>query len=230
MDSNLKFGNIEVSCEGYDHPDDPYVLRGSCGLEYTLEYTNQGKANQQQNQHYSNQHHSSSYHHPSQGHGSGFSIKSLLMLGIIAFIFYNIYRQCATMGTHAGAGNGAGQWGPGGPGGAGGAGGYPPGGWGPGGAPPGSGGPYYGGGGSCAPPPPTYAPTWRPGFWTGLAAGGFMGNWFNRGPRYGHNTYGTRYSTPSFGSSSFSSGPSFSSGGGGSSTRTASGFGGTRRR
>lgn len=36
----LKLGKTAVSCEGYDYPDDPYVLVGSCGLEYTLEYTN----------------------------------------------------------------------------------------------------------------------------------------------------------------------------------------------
>jgi hypothetical protein len=32
MDSKYRFGRIEVSCEGYDYPDDPYVLRGSCGV------------------------------------------------------------------------------------------------------------------------------------------------------------------------------------------------------
>ena len=26
MDSNLKFGKVEVSCEGYDYPEDPYVF------------------------------------------------------------------------------------------------------------------------------------------------------------------------------------------------------------
>eukprot|EP00026_Physarum_polycephalum_P013007 Phypoly_transcript_13364.p1 GENE.Phypoly_transcript_13364~~Phypoly_transcript_13364.p1 ORF type:complete len:337 (+),score=46.94 Phypoly_transcript_13364:51-1013(+) len=228
MDSNLRFGKVEVTCEGYDYPEDPYILRGSCGLEYTLEYTNQGKQQQQQQ----NQQHSSSYHYSQQDHhrGGGFGLKTLLMIGVVIFIFYNIYRQCAQMGAQPGAGAGTGQWGPGGPGGPGGGNGYPPGSWGPGGPPPGSGpygGPYYGGGGSCAPPPPPPTSSWRPGFWTGLAAGGFMGNMFNR-PRYGgYGSYGPRYSTPTF-----SSGPSFSSGGGSSSSssRTASGFGGTRRR
>ncbi|KAI0353786.1 DUF1183-domain-containing protein [Trametes cingulata] len=32
----LRFGLVEVSCEGWDGPDDPYVLKGSCGLEYRL--------------------------------------------------------------------------------------------------------------------------------------------------------------------------------------------------
>lgn len=35
----LRLGKIEVSCEGYSYPDDPYILKGSCGLEYRLEYT-----------------------------------------------------------------------------------------------------------------------------------------------------------------------------------------------
>nr|KAG5700792.1 hypothetical protein BaRGS_034995 [Batillaria attramentaria] len=31
MDNSYKFGTVEVTCEGYDYPDDPYVLKGSCG-------------------------------------------------------------------------------------------------------------------------------------------------------------------------------------------------------
>jgi hypothetical protein len=27
----------DVSCEGYDHPDDPYILKGSCGVLYGVE-------------------------------------------------------------------------------------------------------------------------------------------------------------------------------------------------
>jgi len=34
---NYKFGRLEVSCEGYDYSDDDYILGGSCGLEYTIE-------------------------------------------------------------------------------------------------------------------------------------------------------------------------------------------------
>ena len=32
MDSQYRFGEIAVNCEGYDYPDDPYVLKGSCGV------------------------------------------------------------------------------------------------------------------------------------------------------------------------------------------------------
>ena len=43
MDGGLRFGAIEVVCEGYDHPDDPTILAGSCGLEYTLDLTKEGQ-------------------------------------------------------------------------------------------------------------------------------------------------------------------------------------------
>jgi len=39
MPNTIKFGKTIVSCEGYNYPNDPYVLVGSCGLKYTLEYT-----------------------------------------------------------------------------------------------------------------------------------------------------------------------------------------------
>ncbi|KAI1786749.1 hypothetical protein LXA43DRAFT_975585 [Ganoderma leucocontextum] len=36
LPESLRFGRVEVSCEGWDGPGDPYVLKGSCGLEYRL--------------------------------------------------------------------------------------------------------------------------------------------------------------------------------------------------
>lgn len=36
LPSNYKFGRLEVSCEGYQYPEDDYILVGSCGLEYTI--------------------------------------------------------------------------------------------------------------------------------------------------------------------------------------------------
>ena len=35
---NYKFGRLDVMCEGYEYPTDPYILVGSCGLEYSIEY------------------------------------------------------------------------------------------------------------------------------------------------------------------------------------------------
>lgn len=37
MQMKYKFGQVQVTCEGFDYADDPYVLAGSCGLEYTID-------------------------------------------------------------------------------------------------------------------------------------------------------------------------------------------------
>ena len=39
LSDHYKLGKTEVSCEGFDYPDDPYILVGSCGIEYELDYT-----------------------------------------------------------------------------------------------------------------------------------------------------------------------------------------------
>ncbi|CAL8132369.1 unnamed protein product [Orchesella dallaii] len=43
MNHHFKFGNISVNCEGYDYPTDPYILKGSCGLSYTLDWAGQSE-------------------------------------------------------------------------------------------------------------------------------------------------------------------------------------------
>jgi len=43
LDSSVKFGTINVNCEGFLSPEDEYVLAGSCGLEYELDFTAKGK-------------------------------------------------------------------------------------------------------------------------------------------------------------------------------------------
>ncbi|KAH7935134.1 hypothetical protein HPB52_004483 [Rhipicephalus sanguineus] len=42
MKETQKFGWMQVTCEGYNHPKDEYVLVGSCGLQYYLERTGPG--------------------------------------------------------------------------------------------------------------------------------------------------------------------------------------------
>jgi len=42
MPDGYTFGTAEVSCEGFDFPEDPYVTRGSCGLKYSIVSMNHG--------------------------------------------------------------------------------------------------------------------------------------------------------------------------------------------
>ena len=39
----FKLGSTEVVCEGFDSSEDPYVLKGSCGVEYRLVLTQMGE-------------------------------------------------------------------------------------------------------------------------------------------------------------------------------------------
>lgn len=39
----FKLGSTDVICEGYDNADDPFVLKGSCGVEYRLILTDLGE-------------------------------------------------------------------------------------------------------------------------------------------------------------------------------------------
>ncbi|XP_041466662.1 store-operated calcium entry-associated regulatory factor-like [Lytechinus variegatus] len=250
MDNAYRFGQIEVICEGYSSPDDEYILKGSCGLEYTLEYTKEGmnQKNSGGNYHsyYGNDDGSYDNYYNQSRQKSGKT--DWLFLAIVAVLMYVIYRTCIAStpnesGT-AGSDDGyPGQRGTGfGPGGGGGA---PP--------PPGFRDDGYSGG-SCSGTQGHSSGYTRGagtgggglgggGFWTGAAAGGLLGYLFggNRNRGYGYGGYGRPrygYTAPRYnsgfssgwGSSSRSSGFSGFGGGGSSGTRTASGFGGTRRR
>nr|XP_020670586.1 store-operated calcium entry-associated regulatory factor [Pogona vitticeps] len=221
MDASYKFGKIEVSCEGYDYPDDPYILKGSCGLEYTLELT---KAGQQKSSFFGGSY-SSPTSHDSFGSGAGV----VLMILFVVFVF-GVYKLflCDNRQQHGFAygdgDSGTYQQGPQSP------------------PPPGfrSDGQNY-----QTPPPPgfktsftgassgsSYGSSSGPGFWTGLGAGGLLGYLAGsqRSPSYRtyspyHDTWaGPSASSPVFGTSNTSK-PSHSSG-----TRSTSGFGGTKRR
>jgi len=251
MDNLYRFGNIAVSCEGYDYPDDPYILAGSCGLEYTLDLTKEGQAQGQPNSqsqrdtYYGSQ---TKSHHKSDS----WDFTDILMLLIVCLFIYAIYKTCfAARGPQEVPHGPAGGFGPGGGGG-------------PGGndAPP----PYDD-------PPPPYG--WRPtdnkppqsssgptgssyrsassgsanagradgsssgpGFWTGLGAGGLLGylaggNTNRAGSAYGYDqrSRGGMWGTGGGGSSWWNSnggGGSGGSSGFGSGPSTSSGSSGTR--
>merc|ERR1719370_1231452 len=90
-----------VVCEGYDYPDDPYILAGSCGLEYTLELTKEGREKRSSSgggggwgggwSTPSNSYSSKSYNDSShQWSGLG----DLILLGVIGIVIYAVYKTC----------------------------------------------------------------------------------------------------------------------------------------
>lgn len=244
----LRLGSTDVVCEGYAGPDDPHVLRGSCGVEYRMALTERGEERFPE-----------LVGKTSKKNGGGGLFWeggraeedgeeeaidwSAWIFGVVfvAVALWILVSACCAAGN--GGGNGRVRRAPRRGGGAGGGGGFWPGGGG------------GGGGGGWDDPPPPYPGTkpsysssqaegWRPGFWSGLAGGAAAG--------YAANNFGNRNNNSSSssrndsgrlrnsyggggggGSSSSSWGSSSRSGGSGStsSDRYAStGFGSTSRR
>ncbi|GMS85275.1 hypothetical protein PENTCL1PPCAC_7450 [Pristionchus entomophagus] len=226
LDSRVKFGRISVSCEGYNYPEDPFVLKGSCGLEYELEWKSASERGVTV---------------PYSSSTTGESFITFLSIAFIAcVVIYMIYSAATGTGANpdppgfrrfgTGFDNG-----PGGPPGGGGGGGHP--------GYPGSGPPprklvnsslffryddCFGKGTSSSPTGGARQANDGPGFWTGAGLGAlggyFMGRQQNDGARYrggfnqgssGFNSYGNDQPSTS------SSQPSRS---------TATGYGGTTRR
>lgn len=205
---SIRMGRVEVSCEGYDYADDPYVLKDSCALTYNLLPA------------YGPDEDSRSHYRRSAAGtdwtGLLFQILFWSVLGYIAYSFINSLRRNAGPGNTFGGGGG----GPGG----GGGGGWAPG-WGGNQGPP----PPY-----MKQEPDSSASSsgsaWRPGFWTGLGLGGVAAAALNNRNR---DPYQRARSHPSFSDRARSRfdddyGPSF--GQPSSSLRPSTGFGGTRNR
>ena len=70
LENGLRLGTTDVVCEGFRDRDDPYILRGSCGLEYTL-LGSPVKGHQQHSGHSSYQQ-QSTYQQHSTSRGSWF--------------------------------------------------------------------------------------------------------------------------------------------------------------
>jgi hypothetical protein len=214
LPEEFKLGSTDVVCEGYDSPRDPYVLKGSCGVEYRLLLTEKGEER--------------------YGGGGvfdgyrpgGFGLAEVLFwglfLGVAGWIVYSIWASWGDAPEVRRPPRNRGYWGGGWGGGPGGGGGNDP--FDP---PPPYPGKQYGG-----------AEGWRPGFWTGAlggAAAGYMagnrgsrqqeiprggGGWFGGGnnSNYG-STWGSGPRTPSRSSSGSSSGARYESTGFGSTSR-----------
>ncbi|XP_058241096.1 store-operated calcium entry-associated regulatory factor [Hemibagrus wyckioides] len=249
MDNWYRFGRVEVSCEGYNSPDDPYILRGSCGLEYTLELTAEGRQNQGSSRFsdfasgffQGKQQHGSGQHFQSglSGEGTGSMVVIAFFL-LLAFAVYKMFLCDPSRGSHGDGyqgnqgfdGAGYSNTGPPPPGfrseytdpppgygftdsfGSANAAGY--GGTGLGGGLGGLGGGVGGLGGRNR---------GGGGFWSGMGTGGLLGYLFGsqrRGPPV------SPFSSPHYTNTNNRTNTSSSSSSSG--TRTASGFGGTKRR
>ncbi|CAI6333426.1 unnamed protein product [Periconia digitata] len=227
LPEEFKLGSTDVICEGYDYPDDPYILKGSCGVEYRLVLTDKGeeKYGKRKGGWWGDDDHDRGKedHEKTMGDRIVGAVFWMIFIGVALWIVYNAFLGWANGPTAGGAGGARPGWGGGGGGG-----------W----------------GGNDDPPPPydwnpdsrsspynkrsSYGGTqgWRPGFWSGAAggaaAGYAAGTWGNNrqqnnsGSRWGGGGGGWGNGE---GSSRSSSGSSFSS-----TRHESTGFGSTSRR
>jgi len=216
MPDGYRFGTIDVSCEGYAYPDDPYILIGSCGLTYELE---RGKQNTYNSPHNEQQRIYRSpyndYDTPSSssyGSSTRSGLSTLVGWAVAAVVVYAVYRiwKSGRIGGGGRGGGGGFRPDPRNP---------------PGGAPP----PYYGDSTTGQPPGfGTSGPSQRPGFMSGAMAGGALGYLLGRNNQHSTNTNaGFRPAGASHSSGGQPRARDDSNGGGGG-VRT--GYGGTSRR
>ncbi|EON66514.1 hypothetical protein W97_05759 [Coniosporium apollinis CBS 100218] len=222
----FKLGSTDVICEGYDSPDDPYILKGSCGVEYRLVLTEKGEEKYGRRG-------GSGWNWGSgndEKHGETGVERTVSLLFWCLFIGVAIWMVWSAFIRPRMPGEGP-------------AGGNRPG-WGGGGADD-----------NDPPPPYDYQPPrsnksswssfagrpqqqgWRPGFWSGAlggAAAGYMAG--NRGnqTRYNRDSYNRTGSWGGGGGSSWNNGEGSSGGSSGSSASStryeSTGFGSTSRR
>ncbi|KAH7386846.1 hypothetical protein DE146DRAFT_621272 [Phaeosphaeria sp. MPI-PUGE-AT-0046c] len=224
LPEEFKLGSTDVICEGYDSPDDPYILKGSCGVEYRLMLTEKGhekfgkgRGGWRDDGDYSRD------GPKSFGEKIAAALFWMAFIGVALWIAYSAWTGRGQRGAGMDGGNRPG-WGGGGGGG----------GWGA-------------GHDSYDDPPPPYSDSrpgfkqgygstqqqgWRPGFWSGTAAGAAAGYGFGRMGNRGNQTSnssrwgnGGGWDNGGEGSSRSSSGSSFSS-----TRHESTGFGSTSRR
>ncbi|KAJ5734752.1 hypothetical protein N7533_013155 [Penicillium manginii] len=181
LPSEFKLGSTDVICEGYRNSDDPWVLKGSCGVEYRMLLTDEGEER-----------------FGKEVYRSGSVTKKdtvtvifwVLFIGVLVFIVAAACRSDTPVAREQRRR----RWGWGGGGGGGGDDGYYP-------PPP----PY-----SSSDCSSGQSQGWRPGFWSGLGAGGAAGYQMGRNSARGSQRDSSRYNDPGEGSSRRSATPSFS--------------------
>ncbi|XP_077548494.1 uncharacterized protein LOC144161768 [Haemaphysalis longicornis] len=98
MKKSQKFGFIQVICEGYDFPDDPYVLVGSCGLEYSLEKTDD-VAGESHRRVQRAQHHHHSPHERRRGFLRSIVSTFASVVAVIGFVIFVCCLCCLALAT-----------------------------------------------------------------------------------------------------------------------------------
>nr|XP_047923721.1 store-operated calcium entry-associated regulatory factor isoform X3 [Anser cygnoides] len=207
LENTYRFGQIEVSCEGYDYPDDPYILRGSCSLLFRLELTEEGERKVKNSESFG----SGFYQTRKDSSDSGAGAIVIIVILVLAFGVYKLFLSNQQPQQTSGDGDGFAR-------------------------------PSWQN--HQAPPPPGFKPSFTgersgawsshennsgPGFWTGLGAGGLLGYLAGSHSRARSQSHFSMWTDPPAAPPMYGQ-SSNSTQGSSTGTRTASGFGGTKRR
>ncbi|CAI4229221.1 unnamed protein product [Auanema sp. JU1783] len=92
---DLEFGEVTVTCEGYDYPEDRFILAGSCGLEYKLEHRADNYAEKD-------------YNNRKTKHATSL-MEDVVPYIVLAFIVFIFYITCARGVRENFPGNGGGS-------------------------------------------------------------------------------------------------------------------------
>ncbi|KAJ7126930.1 DUF1183-domain-containing protein [Mycena epipterygia] len=155
LPESLRFGKVEVSCEGWSRAGDPYVLKGSCALEYRLVQVPGSLRNSDSDNPFDDKH---------KSFDVASTIFTVIWLAFVAIILYSFFQSCMRgPQNRVGGRHDPRRPGDSGPG-------FFPGG--------------LNDDDTSAPPPysksaPTPNEGWRPGFWTGAVLGGLGTHFFN---------------------------------------------------
>jgi hypothetical protein len=111
LPNGAKLRNVNVQCEGYDSPDDPYILAGSCGVTFEVYQSYQ---NQNQNRDYR------SYDYASSSSSNDGFMNSFFVIAIMFGLFYFIAKLGRSMTVpmmnsypvYGGGGGGWNSWNP----------------------------------------------------------------------------------------------------------------------
>jgi len=111
LDSTVRFGRLNIGCEGYSDRNDPYVLQGSCGLEYELMLTDEGKRKQHSGYHYNSNNYrsrdSDHYYDSSESTSFGARIGRIVVVSLLILACVGIWNACtSSAGINGGTGNG----------------------------------------------------------------------------------------------------------------------------
>lgn len=89
-----------MSCEGYDYPDDPYILRGSCSLLFKLELTAEGARKVKNSGSFGSSYYQSNKDYSDSGSGAIVVIVLLLLaFGVYKFFLSNQQSQQSSGGS-----------------------------------------------------------------------------------------------------------------------------------